>query len=279
MKVYLNGRFVEERLAKVSVFDRSFLYGDGVFETLRAYCGRVFKEREHLYRLRRSAETIYLQLPTIDYSRIFQKLLKVNNLSNALIRLTISRGEGWGIEPSGTPNITCFAKNFSGLPEEMYKKGISAVVAERRMPNTGIKSTNYLEAILARLEAKGREAIMLIDGFVGSAATSNIFIVKDQRLITPPLSLGILPGITRETVLSVARVEEQVFKKQELYSADEVFLTNTSYEIMPITEIDGRKVGDGLPGVVTKTVLSEFKRVRLLLSRRLKTSLTPCKKR
>mgnify|MGYP001567357405 CR=1 FL=1 len=262
MKVYLNGRFVEERLAKVSVFDRSFLYGDGIFETLRVYSGKVFKKEEHLERLRASAEVIYLPLPEIDYPHIFQKLLKANNLADGLIRLTISRGEGWGISPVGIPNIVCFAKDFSGLPEEMYKKGISAVVTERRMPNSGIKSTNYLEAILAKIEAKGREAIMLsTDGFVGSALTSNIFIVKDQRLITPPLSLGILPGITRETVLEIARVEEQVFKKQELYSADEVFLTNTSYEIMPITEIDGRKVGDGLPGVVTKTLLSEFKRL------------------
>lgn len=269
MRLYLNGRFIEERLAKVSVFDRSFLYGDGIFETLRAYSGKVFKEEEHLNRLRRSAEIIYLSLPEIDYSRIFQKLLKCNNLSDALIRLTISRGEGWGIEPSGIPNIVMFAKNFSGLPEEMYEKGISAVVVERRRPKTAIKSTNYLEAILAKIEAKGREAIMLSgDGFVAGAVTSNIFMVKDQRLITPPLSLGILPGITRETVLTIAKplsikAEEQVFRKEELYSADEVFLTSTSYEIMPITEIDGSKIGRGVPGVVTKTLIWEFKKVSL----------------
>ena len=263
MKVYLNGRFVEERFAKVSVFDRSFLYGDGIFETLRAYCGKIFREKEHIDRLKRSAEAIYLPLPEIDYSRIFQKLLKANNLSDGLLRLTISRGEGWGIEPAGIPNVVCFAKNFSGLPEEMYEKGISAVVAIRRRPKIAIKSTNYLEAILARIEAKGREAIMLsADGFVAGAVTSNIFIVKDQRLITPPLSLGILPGITRQTVLEIATIkaEERVFRKEELYSADEVFLTNTSYEIMPITEIDGSKIGKGLPGVVTKTLLWEFRK-------------------
>jgi branched-chain amino acid aminotransferase len=199
-------------------------------------------------------------LPEIDYFRIFQKLLKANNLSDALLRLTISRGEGWGIEPCGIPNVACFAKDFSGWPSEMYEKGISSVVATRKRPATGIKSTNYLEAILAKLEAKGKEAIMLSeDGFVASAITSNIFIVKDQRLITPPLSLGILPGITREVVLEIARVDVQVFKIEELYQADEVFLTNTSYEIMPVTEIDGRKIGDGLPGPVTKRVLWEFK--------------------
>ncbi len=260
MKVYLNGRFISERLARVSVFDRSFLYGDGIFETLRSYCGRIFKEEEHINRLRRSAEAIYLPLPEIDYSRIFQKLLKANNLSDALLRLTISRGEGWGIEPCGIPNVVCFAKDFSDWPSKMYEKGISSVVATRKRPATGVKSTNYLEAILARLEAKGKEAIMLSeDGFVASAGTSNIFIVKDQRLITPPLSLGILPGITRGVVLEIAKVDAEVFKIEELYQADEVFLTNTSYEIMPVTEIDGRKIGDGLPGPVAKRVLWEFK--------------------
>jgi len=251
MIVYLNGDFRKLEDAFISCLDHSFLYGDGVFETLRAYNGKIFKLQEHIERLKNGLFILEIKIPPLDFEKIFWTLLKKNGLRDAIIRITISRGEGKrGIDPNlcKEPNIVAISEEFKGF----RKKYIAATILNIRKPYPfpPIKSCNYLPNILAKIEAEKKgvdDGIFLtIDGYIASGITSNIFIVKNNELITPPLSLGILPGITRKTIIEIAKGEgipifERKFKEDILFGAEEVFLTSTGYEIMPIVKIDSHR--------------------------------------
>ncbi|MEW6726444.1 branched-chain-amino-acid transaminase [Desulforudis sp. 1088] len=276
--IYLDGEYVPEEKAVVSVFDHGYLYGDGVFEGIRAYHGRVFKLREHLVRLYESARAIMLTIPIgIDeMQEVVLETLRRNNLRDAYIRLVVSRGKGdLGLDPRKCPRptIVCIAASIQLYPEEFYRKGLEVITAATRRNlvdavNPRVKSLNYLNNIMAKIEgslAGTLEAIMLnAEGYVSEATGDNIFIVKNNVLITPPAYLGILEGITRNTVMELAaikgiRVMEQVFTRHDLYVADECFLTGTAAELIPVVKIDGRVVGDGNPGPVTLELLEDFR--------------------
>src|SRR3972149_1090091 len=277
MLIFLNGSLIPQDEAKVSVLDRGFLYGDGVFETLRAYSGKIFHLDDHVIRLFRSADSIYLKtLFTEDYVKeALYKTLRRNNLNNAYLRLTITRGQsnpGLDIEDCSDPTITIIAREFSGYTEDIYRRGISAaIVNTRKIPasalNPEIKSLNFLNNIMARMEARkadASEAFMLsTEGYVAEGTVCNIFIVKEGVIKTPSLSVGILNGVTRSLVIGLAQknnisISEQPFQPEELYSADECFVTSTLYEVMPVTSINNKLVGDGCPGKLTQKILDLF---------------------
>lgn len=269
-KVWINGKFIGIKDAKVSIFDRGFLYGDGAFETMRSYAGVVFKLDEHLSRLFKTLKVLKIKPPFEKKAleNAIYKSLKINGLTGAYIRLSITRGEGrFGISynDSFTPNIVITAKGFEDYPEWMHSKGISAKVVDIRQnefsPLSRIKSLNFLNYILARYEAKERgfdEAILRnYRGYIVEAATSNIFLVKREVVITPSLDSGILPGITRGLVIGIAKklrmkVIEKNVSCNELITADEVFLTNSLGEVLPVARVDGRPIGAGSPGDITK---------------------------
>jgi len=275
-KVWINKRLVGIDDARISIFDRGFMYGDGVFETMRGYAGVVFKMDEHLTRLKRALKTAGIKLP---YSKSYLKkeiyrLLVANKLKSAYIRLTVTRGEGrFGIEHKDAlrPNVIIVAKEFGGYPDRMFNKGISACVANIRQNGmsgiAGIKSLNFMSHILARFEAKKSgcdEAILLnTEGFVSEAATSNVFTVKRGALITPSIESGILPGITRGVIIKIAKklkikVEEKKLSHKELLNSDEVFLTNSLAEVLPVTRVDRRKIGSGFPGKITRLLRTSY---------------------
>lgn len=275
MLVYLNGRFVSEKKAVVSAFDHGFLYGDGVFETLRAYGGVIFSLPLHLERLRRSALGIGLDPPNIPLERVVQKTLKKNGLMEALLRITLSRGPG-PLNPSPRfctqPTLVIFTRPFRPPPLRFYYRGLWVIVAKTKRNHPSalpphIKSANFLNSILARREAdavNADEAILLnIRGELTEGSTSNLFFVKKTRVYTPSLSSGILEGITRKVVLALAlrngiQVAEGRFRPSALVNADEAFLTNTSWEIAPLTHVDGKPIGSGKPGVITKKLIALF---------------------
>ncbi|MCS6937256.1 MAG: branched-chain-amino-acid transaminase [Candidatus Bipolaricaulota bacterium] len=281
MKVYLNGQFVPEEEAKVSVFDHGLLYGDGVFEGIRAYDGYVFKLDRHLDRLYDSAKAISLDIPLSksEMTQAILETLRVNKLRSAYIRPVVTRGPGdLGIDPRrcfGKPSVIIIVKEWKSLyGEEISKRGLKAIVASTRArpPDTlspSIKSLNYLNNIMARIEANhagADEAIMLdTHGFVAEGTADNIFIVKRGQLLTPP-TVACLPGITRETVIELAQqekipVREEFFTLSALYSADECFVTGTAAEIAPIIEIDHRPVGTGAPGPITQKLIQRFRAI------------------
>ena len=277
MLIFINGSLVPQDEAKVSVLDRGFLYGDGIFETLRAYSGKIFRMDDHIKRLFCSADAIYLKTPfTGNYIKesLYQTLMG-NNLTDAYLRLTITRGiSAPGLDTEGclNPTLTIISREFRGYPDGLYRNGIkAAVVSTRRIPpealNPEIKSLNFLNNIMARVEAReadAAEAFMLsIEGYVAEGTVSNIFIVKEGVIKTPPTSVGILNGVTRSLVIGIAQennipLTEQPFRPDELYSADECFVTSTLYEVMPVTSINNRPVGDGLPGGLTQKILNLF---------------------
>ena len=277
MKVWLNKRIVDLNSAKVSVFDRGFLYGDGVFETMRSYNGRVFKSEEHLSRLKGALGAIRIKMPygKKEFAAAIRRLLRVNGLTNAYIRVAISRGKGRvGIDAKDdfAPTVVIVAKKFTPYRKDMYKKGISARVVHIRTneysPVARIKSLNYLNNIVARIEAKesGDDEAILMNtrGQVTEAATSNIFLVRGERVLTPSLECALLPGVTRKIILQLARwlklspIERPITYK-ELIKADEVFLTNSLFEVMPVVKIDGRKIGDSKPGRLTSILAERYK--------------------
>lgn len=280
LKVYLNGEFVPEEEAKVSVFDHGFLYGDGVFEGIRAYDGYVFKLEEHLDRLYDSARAINLEIPMsrAELREAILETLRVNGLRTAYIRPIVTRGVGdLGIDPRKCPEpgVIILVKDWKTLyPEELYERGLRAIVASTRArpPESlppSVKSLNYLTNILAKLEAIAAgadEAIMLdVRGFVAEGTADNLFLVKKGVLYTPPVTTN-LPGITRGVVIELAGeagypVREEYFGVAQLYGADEVFLTGTAAEVIPVVEIDGRPVGDGKPGPVFRDLRRRFKAI------------------
>lgn len=276
--IYLNGDYVSEEEARVSVFDHGFLYGDGVFEGIRAYGGRVFKLEEHLQRLYDSAKAIALKIP-LSKEEMKDKVvetLRKNKLKDAYIRLVVSRGKGdLGLDPLKCPypGLIIIADRISIYPQELYEKGMEVMIVSTRRNissalDPSIKSLNYLNNILAKIEAnyKGMpEAIMLNkDGYVAECTGDNIFMVKNGVLITPPVWVGILKGITRDVVINLAReeripVREEVFTPTELYASHECFLTGTAAEIIPVTRVDGRIIEDGRVGAITKRLMEKYR--------------------
>src|SRR3989338_1624054 len=280
MKVYLNVKFVDESQAKVSVFDHGLLYGDGVFEGIRSYDGLIFKLKEHIDRLWESAHTIMLKIPMSKDEMIKAVIaaLRANKLKNAYIRLVVTRGAGdLGLDPRKCPKPTTFiiADKIALYPERFYKQGLEIVtvptqrnIAEALNPQ--VKSLNYLNNILAKIEAQNagaEEAIMLnSQGYVAECTGDNIFIVKKAALLTPPIYAGVLKGITRGAVLDLAKkagipAKEEMLTRHDLFNADECFLTGTAAEIIPVVKIDGRTVGTGKPGPVTKKLQAAFRQL------------------
>ncbi|NOY54225.1 MAG: aminodeoxychorismate lyase [Deltaproteobacteria bacterium] len=257
MKVYINGDFFEPQEARVSVFDHGFLYGDGIFETLRSYRGRIFRFDDHFDRLQASADKIALPLPwkKEDCRNLLKEALQINDCPDALLRLSLSRGEGPpGLDPAlcKKPTIVVMVRPFHGYPPEDYARGVTIAVVSVRKNLTsaldaGIKSTNFLNNILAKIEAKNAAAMEGVllnqDGFLTEGTVSNLFFVSHNILCTPSTECGILEGITRKVILELAReekivVHEGTFPPEALSNADEVFLTNTSYEVMPVNRVD-----------------------------------------
>lgn len=277
--VYLNGEFVESDKAGVSVFDHGVLYGDGVFEGIRAYGGRVFRLGEHIDRIFAAAKAIALEIPMTkaELSAVVVATCKKNGLTDCYIRLVITRGKGnLGISPINCekPTLFCIAAGIKLYTDEQYEKGMSVITSVQRrnkatIVDPQIKSLNYLNNILAKIEANragAAEAIMLNhDGIVTEATGDNIFIVKNGEILTPPVYVGILDGITRRTVIEAAKKEgipirETEFTLFNVYNADECFLTGTAAEAIAVTSVDGRTIGSGVQGEVTKRILAAFRR-------------------
>ncbi|PPA72492.1 branched-chain-amino-acid transaminase [Jeotgalibacillus proteolyticus] len=276
--IFMNGEFVTKENAKVSVYDHGFLYGDGVFEGIRAYNGNVFRLNEHLVRLYDSAKSILLEMPFSkeEMSEIVLETLRKNNLSDAYIRLVVSRGPGnLGLDPFSCkqPNVIVIAESLALFPKELYESGIEIVtVASRRnrsdVLSPKVKSLNYLNNILVKIEAGLAgvpEALMLNDqGYVAEGSADNIFIIRDKKILTPPGYVGALEGITRNAIIEIARkkgysMEEAVFTRHDVYVADEVFLTGTAAEVIAVVKVDGRSIGTGKPGEITNELLQSFR--------------------
>jgi branched-chain amino acid aminotransferase len=276
--VYVDGKFYPKSEAKVSVYDHGLLYGDGVFEGIRAYNGIVFKLKEHIDRLYRSAHPIFLNIPLTkaEMSKAVVETLKKNNLKDAYIRLVVTRGVGdLGLDPRKCPKPTVIIITEPTLvlhsPEKL-EKGISTVITWVRRNSVDaatheLKSLNYLNSILGKIEANnsGADEAICLDktGFVCEGVGENIFIVRDGKLLTPPLSSGALDGITRAFIIKLAtkmgiEVTERNITPNELFTADEAFFTGTAAEVAPIHDVNGRVIGAGKQGPVTKRIMQEF---------------------
>ena len=282
--IYLNGRLIPRSKAKLSPFDHGFLYGYGLFETMRAYQGRIFRFDRHLARLRRSAQSLGLThsiLHVVEGKQFLETAcmttLEANKLKDARLRLTISAGEGDMMPDPGTcssPTVLVTAQNIVPLPQEKYESGFKAALSSLRRnsqsPLSRLKSTCYLENILARVAARAAgcdEAILLNEkGYLAEGSTTNIFLASNEELITPSLESGVLSGITREVVLEIARaaniktLERQVELK-ELIEADETFITNSILELMPLTWFEDKPIGTGKPGPLTEELLAAYKKL------------------
>jgi len=277
MKIFIDGKFYSERDAKVSVFDHGLLYGDGVFEGIRAYNGRVFKLQEHLERLYFSAKAILLEIPLTpaEMLRAIVETCRVNKVRDGYIRLVVTRGIGTlGLNPRSCKkaSVIIIAGKIQLYPPEYYQRGLDLITVPttrnlHNSVNPAIKSLNYLNNILAKIEANNagvEEAVMLnAEGFVAECTGDNIFIIKHGALLTPPLSAGALYGITRQTVLELAeqagaKVAEPNLTRYDLFCADECFITGSAAEIVPVVKIDGRVIGAGQPGPLTKKLVAEY---------------------
>ena len=280
MLVHIDGEYLPQEEAKISVFDHGLLYGDGVFEGIRSYKGRVFKLDGHLQRLYDSAKAIMLKIPISieDMEEAVLETLRRNQLHDAYIRLVVTRGVGdLGLDPDKcpVPTIIIIADKITLYPPNFYEDGLEIVTVSVRRNyaeavSPRIKSLNYLNNILAKIEGKqaGVEEVLMLnaEGYVVECSGDNIFYVKDNVIVTPPTHLGILEGVTRNTVIDLARklgitVEEKVFTRHDLYTAEECFLTGTAAEVIPVVKIDQRTVGNGSPGIVTQKLIEEFHHV------------------
>jgi branched-chain amino acid aminotransferase len=280
MKIYIDGKYYDKEEAKISVFDHGLLYGDGIFEGLRIYNGKVFKLREHIARLYESAKAIMLDIGVQKdkMEEIINEAVKVNQKKEGYIRLIVTRGDG----PLGVDPFTCtkakiiiIVGDIQLYPQELYEKGIGIITSSyRRIPaecfDTRIKSLNYLNNIMAKIEARQNnyfESIMLnMQGFVAECTGDNIFIVKNNGVFTPSKYSGALEGITRNTVIEISKnlglkVEETNLTTFDLYNADECFLTGSGAEIIPVTKIDGRIISGSKAGEITLKIISEFKKI------------------
>ena len=278
MKIFLNNQLVDAEEAKISVFDHGLLYGDGVFEGIRLYDKCIFKLEEHLIRLEMSAKALMLDIP-LGREALAQAVCdtcNANGLENGYIRLVVTRGVGnlgLSIKNCNQPQLIIIADNIQLYPKEYYEKGLKIITVPTRRNNSAalppmIKSLNYLNNILAKIEAQNlgyQEAIMLNDqGYVAECTGDNIFMLKDGILYTPKIASGSLKGITREVVIDIAKelqieLIETEMTRYDTWIADEMFLTGTAAELIPIVEVDSRKIGDGQPGKVTAQFLDLFK--------------------
>ena len=273
--VYLNGSLVPRSQAKISPFDLGFLYGYGLFETMRAYSGHIFRLGVHLERLTRSAAQLGMPLSASELKKACYDTLKANKLSDARIRLTVSMGEGEATPDPPKhpqPTVLIIATNYTPPSAETYRNGYKAVVASMRQnsqsPLSRLKTANYLNNILARKEARGKgadEAILFNErNYLCEGSTSNIFLVARGNLITPNEESGCLPGITRQIVIELAtelsiRVTEREIRLEELLNADEAFFTSSLIELMPLTEVDGKTIGSGKRGRVSERLMRAYK--------------------
>ena len=280
LKVYIDGKLVDESEAKVSVFDHGYLYGDGVFEGMRAYAGRVFRLGAHLERLYASAKAIALEIPMPreEIAAAVEKTMQANSLRDAYIRLVVSRGAGdLGLDPRKCPKptVVIIAASIVLYPEELYENGLEIITGSTRRISPAsldprVKSCNYLNNILAKIEgirAGVMEVLMLNDrGRVAECTGDNVFRVAGGAVETPPADAGILEGVTRDAVMELAceaglAVRQRNLTQYDLYTADEVFLTGTAAEIIAVTRIDGRDVGTGKPGPVTADLRARFRKL------------------
>lgn len=278
LTIYLDGNFVPEADAKVSVFDHGLLYGDGIFEGIRFYNGRVFKLEEHLERLWDSARSICLEIP-IGRNEMTEALLETirqNDLREGYIRLIVTRGVGnLGLNPlqCKRPSIIIIATTIALYPKEVYESGLTVVTCATRRTgpaalNPAVKSLNYLNNVMARIEANlagADEALMLNDaGNVAECTADNIFIIKRGQIFTPPIAAGALRGITRAVVFDIAaelgiKITETDITRHDVFVADECFLTGTAAELIPVIKADGRMIGNGKPGSVTARMIGRFR--------------------
>jgi branched-chain amino acid aminotransferase len=278
MKIWINGKFYSKANARVSVLDHGLLYGDGVFEGLRVYAGRIFRCEAHLDRLFESAKTIFLEMPLTkgQFTDVMIKSVRANKIRNGYIRLIVTRGVGkLGLDPfqCRDPQVIVIADVVELYPKRFYKKGLEIVTAATHRNyseavNPRLKSLNYLNSILAKIDAIKAgvpEALMLnVHGFVSECSGDNIFTVKGGVIFTPSLYSGILKGVTRDVVIELAEeegyaVKQIVMMRHDIYNADECFLSGTAAEIIPAVKLDGRVIGDGKPGPITQKLLTRFR--------------------
>ncbi len=278
MKIYIDGKFYPEKDAKISVFDHGLLYGDGAFEGIRVYNGRIFKLAEHLDRLRASAQAIVLNLPMSReaLTEAAVETCRRNKLRDGYIRLVVTRGVGYlGLSPykCKKPTVFIIAATIELYPEKVYRKGMKLVTVgtTRTSPaalSPNVKSLNYLNNIMAKVEALhagGDEGLMLnAQGYIAECTGDNVFILKRGVLLTPPTSAGALCGITRQTVMDLADeagipVREENFTRYDIFTADECFLTGTAAEVVPVRELDRRVISGGRPGPVTTELMRRYK--------------------
>ena len=280
LQIYINGEFHDKENAKISVYDHGLLYGDGVFEGMRSYSGKVFRLEQHLDRLYESALAICLRIPISKEQMALDvnKTLQVNSLTNAYIRLVVTRGSGsLGLDPNRTsnPQVIIIADSISLYPEEHYQNGLKIITAStiRSHPaalSPRVKSLNYLNNIMAKIEglqAGCVEALMLNHkGEVAECTGDNIFIVKNGTILTPPKDAGILEGITRNAILDLAKelgivAHETTLTRHDLFVADECFLTGSAAEVIPVVSLDSRPIGQGKVGPVTTKLMAAFKKL------------------
>ena len=279
-KIYIDGKFYSEANAKISVFDHGLLYGDGIFEGIRFYNGRVFRLEEHLHRLWDSARSICLEIPMTmrDMTEAVLETIRQNHLRDGYIRLLVTRGIGnLGLNPTQckSPSVIIIAATIALYHEDFYRKGLTIVTCATRRSNPAalnpaVKSLNYLNNVMARVEANlagADEALMLNDaGNVAECTADNVFIVKHGQIFTPPVSAGALRGITRSVVFEIAaelgvKVRETDITRHDVFVADECFLTGTAAEIVPVVKADGRPIGNGKPGPITARIIARFRQV------------------
>lgn len=280
LKIFLNGKIVPANEATISIFDHGLLYGDGVFEGIRSYGGHVFRLDQHLQRLEESARAIRLQLPMTreEFVTATYDTLKANNIVDGYIRLVVTRGVGTlGLSPNRTecPSVFIIASQIELYPKELYENGMAIISGSviRNHPNAvspRIKSLNYLNNILAKIEALDAgvyEALMYNhQGYVAECTGDNVFLVRDGHVQTPSMTAGVLEGITRNAVIELVAQRNLPFREMELtrhdvYIADECFLTGTAAEVIPVTKIDGRLIGTGQPGPITRQLIADFKKL------------------
>ncbi len=278
MQIYIDGQFYSKEDAKISVFDHGLLYGDGVFEGIRVYNRRVFQLTEHLLRLQDSAKALMLKLPASlkEIEEATLESCRRNNVHDGYIRLVVTRGVGnLGLSPDKCPKATIIiiAGSIELYPEKYYREGLKVITVPtwRNSPaalSPAIKSLNYLNNIMAKIEGTlcgAQESIMLNgEGYVAECSGDNIFIRKGERIFTPPIYAGALDGITRQVVMQLVKkqggqVEEKMLTRYDLFVADEMFLTGTGAEIVPVIEVDGRVIGNGLPGRLTQSLMADYR--------------------
>ena len=280
LKVYINGNLLHKEDAKISVYDHGLLYGDGVFEGMRSYSGKVFRLAQHLDRLWDSAKAIWLEIPMSKTAMgaAVNETLAANGIKDGYIRLVVTRGSGTlGLDPNrcSNPQVIIITDKIALYPDDFYQNGLEIITAStvRNHPaalNPRIKSLNYLNNILAKIEglkAGCIEALMLNHkGEIAECTGDNIFLVRKGILQTPPLDAGILEGITRDAIIEIARdagieVREMALTKHDVYIADECFLTGSAAEAIPVVKIDSRTIGDGKPGPITRDLIERFRKL------------------